>query len=159
MTFTGVSSIALLGLIFIFLFLGLMEFGWFLFSRLMVLDFDSEILKISVLIWFYIIRRLYVFVSQAEGFDFCLTPKMSETDTWRRACVSTNCDKYPASLHRFVRLRFLLHILGSRTHRKADSGRISGKYITWSMLLLISIRRAYRRSSSDADRINWIRFS
>ena len=44
--------------------------------------------------------------SRADGVRICLTSKMSETDTWRRACVSTTCDKYPASLHRFVRLRF-----------------------------------------------------
>jgi len=30
---------------------------------------------------------------------------MSEADAWRRACVSTNCDKHPTSLHRIVRLR------------------------------------------------------
>ncbi len=33
---------------------------------------------------------------------------MSETDTWRRACASTICDKYPDSLHRFVRLSLFL---------------------------------------------------
>jgi hypothetical protein len=31
---------------------------------------------------------------------------MSETDAWRGACVSTIRDKYPASLHRIVRLSF-----------------------------------------------------
>ena len=44
--------------------------------------------------------------SRADGVRICLTSKMSETDAWRRACVSTICDKHPASLHRFVRLSF-----------------------------------------------------
>ena len=36
----------------------------------------------------------------------CLTLKISETVAWRRACVSTICDKQSASLHRLVRLSF-----------------------------------------------------
>ncbi len=45
-----------------------------------------------------------------------LTSKMSETDTWRGAGESTIRDKYPASLHRFVRLCF--HFLGAQFGRE-----------------------------------------
>jgi hypothetical protein len=38
-----------------------------------------------------------------------LTPKMSEADAWRGACASTIRDKYPASLHRLVRLSVFIH--------------------------------------------------
>ncbi len=41
----------------------------------------------------------------------CLTSKMSETDAWRGACNSTIRDKYLASLHRVVRLRFHSFVL------------------------------------------------
>ena len=48
----------------------------------------------------------YTSACSSYWFDLCLTLKMSETDTWRRACDSTICDKYPTSLHRIVRLSF-----------------------------------------------------
>ena len=38
---------------------------------------------------------------------------MSETDAWRGACDSTIRDKYPASLHRIVRLSFHFYYLPS----------------------------------------------
>jgi hypothetical protein len=48
---------------------------------------------------------------------------MSETDTWRGACASTIRDKYPASLHRIVRLCVFIH------HRRRNSRtRSLGRY-------------------------------
>jgi hypothetical protein len=66
----------------------------------------------EVLVEFHV---LWILKAAPHAF-LCLTSKMSETDTWRRACASTNCDKYPASLHRFVRLifHFLSHHIRPR---------------------------------------------